>query len=414
MGVSAPILRVAVLALAFCATAGPAFGYGFFEFGNGRTDYANRYDLTGSMWPTQLGSPAIYDLGDVGTFATLPTGVTNAMLTTAAKNAGDAWERYANVKIGNALGAAAAGLIRLTRDAGAASVGTFGYGQGGRTYAEIVFPDTAPGGVAWSATNLQWTLMHEFGHVLGLDDLYLASAPYSEEFVDHPVAGTPMPDRRDRKDNVMDRYNGSGAEGTNDYSKDPTTVIDNDEIAGVTWLWSAPRNQIVTGDLAAAWNPSRGRNTEEHHGDQDNPLGWWDYRASIVSAGAGKSYIDLYFPGYETFLATSYGPVATGWVHAGTPRGPSIHRFETTVAAWVGNVELFVKSRFHEEQLIDAWVAGGREDQFIMNPSDAGLVWDGANRWAKVFGPIPFPPTLVLLLSGLAGAALAARVHRRS
>jgi hypothetical protein len=128
------------------------------------------------------------------------------------------------------------------------------------------------GAVAWNPTNFEWTLKHELGHVLGLRDMYpdFAGAPYAEDFVDHPLAGNPNPFHNGnlaaddgRRDNLMDRYRTT----SNDYSMDPQTNLDNDEIAGTTWIWGGKYNQIVTGDLVAAWDgPNNSvRRIEEHH-----------------------------------------------------------------------------------------------------------------------------------------------------
>lgn len=388
------ILGLSTLGLLIGATATPSFGYGFYQLGNGRQDYSTRYDLTGQMWPTQAGSPLIYDFGNIGGFDTTDPNIPDFFknipnITTAVVNAGNDWEPWANIKFGDALGASGSGLVRLSyNSAKPTGAATSGYTMA-RGHAEIKFGQQASVGVPWDNQNFEWIVLHELGHVIGLDDLYF---DYVEEFVDHPVMGNPVPDLRVEacKDNVMNRINGNGGtsctdNSVNDYSKAPTTVIDNDEIAGVTWLWGSKYNQIVTGDLKQEWNTQQGRDTEPHHGDQDNPLTWWDYRGSIVSSDGNKPYIDVEFPGYELFLASLY-PNAP--VIYGGNQGGSIERFIIDHAGWVGNFELFLKSEYSKERRVRAWVNGGQEDKFVLPINTQGLVDGSQNRsWPVVFGP---------------------------
>lgn len=409
-----------------------AYGYGYYRWGNGRSDYSNRYDLAGSMWPAQANE--IYNFGTIGalTAGDLTTlGITAMEMNTAVQNAGNAWEQHINVSIGDTTGANNTGMIRLRYDNTLASGAyNWGYnhprgagGTGAQPWSEINFGTQAAPGVPWNATNFQWTLMHELGHTLGLRDMYqdFAGAPYAEDFVDHPVAGNANPQRDDtsqfpqgdgRRDNVMDRYRYT----SNDYSQGPQTVIDNDEIAGAAWLWGASHHQVVTGDLANQWSGDVNnsvRVTDPHHGDQaDNILGWWDYRGSVASPGEfdDRPYIDLQFAGFEQFLSDTYPVVTIEHVNL----GGDMHRFyfgsEEDIGSWSGNFNLYLKSTFTEERRINALMYNGRQtDIFDLAPSTNGLTFDGTNRWAQVFGPVPEPSTIVLAALGMIGLVLVAR-----
>lgn len=420
-----------VAALASLAAA-PAAAYDFWKVGAGRADFqaAGRYDLAGIPWAAQAGNPLVYDFGNmaIGTGFLSGVGLDVATLNTAATSAGDAWESWANISFGDASGVLNDSKVRLLYDSTVGKVGaeTRGVAAGvsERTFAEIVFYGAPATGVAWTAENFQWTLMHELGHVMGLDDLYFT---YPEEFVDHPVAGTNLPDLREAacQDNVMDRYNsassGNCATSVSDYGQAPTTIIDNDEIAAAAWLWGSPFNQIVTGRLGAQWLPAvDARAVLPHHGDQAGSEGWWTYRGSISTPG-DEPCIGIEFPGFEDWAMTTFPQVPIRF--DGDLFGNGVQQVCLEASGWVGNFELRMKSKYTTEDHVNAILkfnfGDQRLDLFNLEPDQSGLTFaaldDTHASWAMLFGPraVPEAGTLALIAAALAGGLARVPSRRR-
>ncbi|MCE9589884.1 MAG: PEP-CTERM sorting domain-containing protein [Planctomycetes bacterium] len=395
-------LAGAVLILGGVA-APSALGYGYYQFGNGRADFTNRYDAPGTLWAGQanatyfsFGSAWDFSAADRGQ-ANFPAFLSTANVNTALNSAASEWEKWINITVNNntVANGTGAGNIRLVFD----TAGTFAYALGyqhtgaAQTWAEIHFPATASGGTPWNATNFEWTLRHEMGHVLGLDDLY----PYvpetrtnlPEDFVDHTVPPTTNPQREyaSLQDNLMFQINQG-----NNYANAPITTIDNDEIAGVAWLWGSKYNQIVTGELGA-FDAAARRGSTPHHGDQGGAQNkTWDYRVSFSSdSSTSKPYVDLDFAGYQSFVATSYPGVTVN--ESASPLGGNYHRFTVDQAGFNGNLVLSVTSSFSAERRIFAYVnGGGRTDNFVLPVNLQGLTFNGANDWAVPFGPMGNAP----------------------
>ncbi|MDI6748222.1 MAG: PEP-CTERM sorting domain-containing protein [Rhodocyclaceae bacterium] len=418
-----PRQLISALVVAAILGSPAAFGYSFYKYGAGRADYADHYDFPGVMWPAQLGS-FTYDFGSLGGFSQLPTGLSLASVEAAGKNAGNVWENWAYLSVADTLGATGTGNIRLTYDAShATGAFTRGYGLDGRDYAEIVFGQKAGATAAWDAINFEWTLTHELGHAFGLHDLYKYSGSpgFNEDFVDHVLNCATSPCRDDttifgdasRRDNIMDRYRFD----SNDYSLAPQTFLDNDEIAGISWLWGGKYNQIVSGDLNAAWSGSfQWREIANHHGGEISPRtgekGWWTYWGSFAPGTDGPC-LTIDFPGFVDYQATILSN-ATNFPNAtfryDGNQGGSSERFCIEESNWIGNFILSMKSTVTEERYIDAVLhydfgGNGRVDSFILAPNVNDRVYqdwsDTRAYFAQVFGPIPEPGTLWLFLGGM-------------
>ena len=420
--------RHVLLAAGVMVTAIDAHAYGLWEYGAGRADFqaANRYDVNGVPWKAQAGNPVIYNFGDIAFSNDFLTavGLDLEQLNFAVINAGNFWEQWGNISFGDASGEMNTAMVKLGFEAGTgadvpyAATQSEPAGVTERSSVDILFRNLASPGVAWTAENFQWTLTHELGHVLGIDDLYLT---YPEEFVDHPVAGNDLPDLREIgcQDNVMDRVNTAkhgvcSDPNVNDYSKPPTTIIDNDEIAALAWLWGSPYNQIVTGRLDDHWNAADGRDTLPHHGDQDG--GWWTYRGTINSPG-DEPCITIDFPGFQDYVMTTFPAVPVRF--DGDFDGDGSQQVCIEASNWAGNFELRMKSSIATEGRVAAVLnfnqSVGRVDAFVAVADPNGRTFsevsDTRTVWAQLFGPMRTPEPAGLAL--LAAAWIAARILPR-
>ncbi|NOX09529.1 MAG: hypothetical protein GXP22_08605 [Gammaproteobacteria bacterium] len=409
---------IVLVSLTFTFWSSFTFAYGFYKYGNGRADFAVDYDLQGIMYPAQSigGSPAsIYNFGDIGvSSSSLPTGLTTAIVNNGLMNATNMWASWANISFGNTSGAANTGLIRLNFNNSQTGAETTGYGATSNPgFTNMVFGGQPDANVAWNADNFQWILTHELGHALGLDDLYVPFT-YTEEFIDHSLDGNNIPQRdaKGLQDNVMHENLYTGT----DYTMPSQSIIDDDEIAGLTWLWGSEFNQIVSGDLATSWNTDNGRDTKAHHGDQaSNPLGQWDYRISIKPGGSLNPYIRLDFAGLENFDYTIFGGSKPDITHTDA-HIDNIHTFVIQEAGWGGNILFSAQSKYAKEQRIDAvLLGGGQVDDFNLTTNFTGLTFDDVSQWGQVFGPssvVPIPAAIWLFISGLFGLIGVARIKK--
>lgn len=396
--------------------AASCLAYDFLNVSSGRNDRAAFYDLAGTAYPNQAN--ARYQFGKFGDFAALPPGVQNAWVQPAIQAAANDWSQWGKFDFDSSgVQAAGTGLVRLTYDAtlaqGAYMKG-YGFGGGaGHNYAEIAFGQLTGSGSPWTQQNFSWTLKHEMGHVLGLSDLY---NPSNDEFVDRQVNVMPVVDKTaaNYQDNIMNQYNAAG----NNYAQAPSTIIDNDEIAGVSWLWGSGFNQIVTGQLNAAYQADGlGRGAANAHGQQT--AGTWTYRGSFNrDAGAlSNPFIEIYFPGYMSMTATTYGATTPGiqWVSA----NGNIQRFEVQQAGWTGNFVLNLRSSITQETYVNATLGVGNlgRDFFSTQPDRNGLTFStniaGATFWHQVMGPVPEPGTWLGIGLGLAALVVRRRPMKR-
>ena len=203
-------------------------------------------------------------------------------------------------------------------------------------------------------------ILHEWGHVLGLGDLYLVNHGTStfeaEDFCDHglpsgppPAGGPGLPDTRTKADNVMQAYG--------------VKTLDNDEIHGAEWLWGcAGSNGIVTGELNKRTAGNNGNTTAAHHGLTQTPA-TWTYRGSVASFVAAPK-VTLYFSGIQA--ARDVGPGA--WTPTIFP-----DRVEFDHAGpWEGNFKFELDCDQGPERYGNAIVAGASSTAFTATPAGGG------------------------------------------
>ncbi len=216
----------------------------------------------------------------------------------------------------------------------------------------------------WSTNAAQadfcYTILHEWGHVLGLGDLYFTnhgdSSFEGEDFCDHglpsgpPPAGAPgLPDTRTKADNVMETFG--------------VKTLDNDSIHGAEWLWGCSgSNGIVTGELAFRTGSNNANEAAAHHGLTQTPM-TWTYRGSVAASG-GPAKATLKFLGI--LAARNVGPGA--W----TPTiYPDRVEFDNP-GPYEGNFKFEIDCDQGPERLGDAIVQGSSTTNFTATPAGGG------------------------------------------
>ncbi len=216
----------------------------------------------------------------------------------------------------------------------------------------------------WSTPAAQaafcYFILHEWGHVLGLGDLYLINhgdATFEgEDFCDHglpsgppPAGGPGLPDTRTKADNVMQAFG--------------VKTLDNDSIHGAEWLWGcAGSNAIVTGELASRTGNNNANTAAAHHGLTQTPA-TWTYRGSVASF-VSTPKVTLFFAGIQA--ARDVGPGA--WTPTIFP-----DRVEFDHAGpYEGNFKFQLDCNQGPERYGNAVVAAASTTSFTATPAGGG------------------------------------------
>jgi hypothetical protein len=370
------------VAVALTLFAADALAYNFIGFGGrqgrqGVTDSSYTWDIGASggtiSWYFQRDQLTV----DPGDGSGQATAAEFAAMKARIQPELDKWGLWLDVTFVEAASAAAADVViefETTFDVTGFAVPTQGSG-GNQQGAAAVYGattgatlDTAEIGLypsnhwADDLDDFSFVILHEWGHILGLGDLYLGGANAGEDFVDH-----------NKTDSVMNTRG--------------VLTLDNDEIAGAQWLIGGlGNNSLVTGKLnAIGANPVT--QVAAHHGPTT-----WTYRGTSTVAAGG--------PNGTTVVIDALGATAARSVGGGTwtiTINPYNVIFKSG-AGFAGNFIFEIDSN-NPEGYIDASVAdlGGATD-FTQTPA-AG----GPQYYPQVYGPVPEPATAALLAAGLLG-----------
>jgi hypothetical protein len=148
---------------------------------------------------------------------------------------------------------------------------------------------STPGGRA----GFSFTILHEWGHCLGVGDLYMIDHGYGhtfegEDFCDHGLPSGPLPDPRVKEDNVMETYG--------------VTVLDNDEIYVAEWLWgNSGSDAITTGALQTRIAGENANEAASHHG----PI-TWTYRGTVWGPSS-PTIVRVYFNNIHAARSIGWG-----------------------------------------------------------------------------------------------------------